>query len=112
MAGDLYAIGSGPQEGMVADFSRIKATIGQWIEDNWDHAMIIWQHDAELQKAYAGTPWRKFISPVVPTAEGMAQHLYVVGNKLLKAHFTENKSLSVLRIVIHETEKNSAQYPA
>ena len=33
--------------GRVVDFSVLKARIGGWIEDAWDHGFILWDQDDE-----------------------------------------------------------------
>lgn len=31
--------------GRVIDFSVVKSELCMWIEDNWDHKFLIWEHD-------------------------------------------------------------------
>jgi 6-pyruvoyltetrahydropterin/6-carboxytetrahydropterin synthase len=60
--------------GRVIDFSVIKSTLCKWLEDEWDHKMLIYHAD----------PWSahlQSIDPTVvltrfnPTAENMAEYL-------------------------------------
>ena len=60
--------------GMVIDFSIIKNTLCQWLDDNYDHRMLIWQEDpiAHSLKAIDTTVT---LVPYNPTAENIANYL-------------------------------------
>lgn len=86
--------------GMVVDFGIIKATLCQWLADNYDHRFLIWEND----------PWAKQISqidpstvivPYNPTAENIAGYLLtVIAPKLLI-----NTNIVVSKIVVEESAK-------
>lgn len=62
--------------GRVIDFSILKSVIGNWIDEQWDHAMIIWNEDPDLellQKCSGMKP--VFVTDFNPTAENLANHL-------------------------------------
>jgi 6-pyruvoyltetrahydropterin/6-carboxytetrahydropterin synthase len=71
--------------GRVIDFSYLKEVIGGWIDANWDHGFIAWEHDPDLvllrrlQTAPAPdvtrTRTKLYILPENPTSENMANHL-------------------------------------
>ena len=62
--------------GRIIDFGVIKETIGNWIDENWDHETILHDKDRELgQKISAITGQKVFYLPNNPTAENMAQYL-------------------------------------
>ena len=61
-----------PEQGMVADFGVLKDCLCQ-VTDRLDHAMLVWEHAAELMTDH---DWRVVTLPVVPTAEGLAQVLF------------------------------------
>ena len=84
------------------DFSDIKTTLCQWLEDNWDHRFLVWENDsrcAELRlidQAVLGVPFN-------PTAENMAKFLLdVVGPAQLP------KGVQLTKVVVEETRKCSA----
>lgn len=60
--------------GRVIDFSVIKSTLCVWLEDNWDHKMLIWEDDPSLY-------YLKDIDDTVvsfkynPTAENIGKYL-------------------------------------
>lgn len=88
--------------GRVVDFSVIKERLCGWIENNWDHRMLIWKEDPCLNSLIA-------IDPTVvqldfnPTAENMAEYLFdkVAPIKLI------GTGVRLVRIVIEETRKCS-----
>lgn len=101
--------------GRVVDFSILKSTLCQWLEDNWDHRTLLWikdmlmyrqvikaaDEDKELQQFYASS----FIwVPFNPTAENIAHYLRtVVGPKLLPL------SIVLVSVVVEETMKCKAE---
>jgi 6-pyruvoyltetrahydropterin/6-carboxytetrahydropterin synthase len=65
--------------GRVIDFGVVKERIGGWIDQHWDHTVILWQSDATLANAIAEvTRQRIFLLPDNPTAENMAKYLLEV----------------------------------
>lgn len=88
--------------GRVLDFSVIKTTLCEWLEDSWDHKMLIWSEDPMLESL-------KEIDPTVvvvdfnPTAENIAGYfLFYIAPKLLKG-----TGATLSRITIEETRKCS-----
>lgn len=62
--------------GRVIDFGVIKSIIGAWIDQHWDHAMIVWKEDPDLQKIADCSGFKPvFQMPKNPTAENMADYL-------------------------------------
>lgn len=88
--------------GRVIDFSIIKQEIGKWIDDHWDHTMIIFKDDIETIALLSKAPAYKaiFVLDKNPTAENLAHYLlWDVCPKLLKG-----KGVIVHKIVFWETE--------
>lgn len=63
--------------GRIVDFSILKEKIGGWIDEHWDHNVIVYKNDTETLKLINEMPQRKspFISHWNPTAENMAHYL-------------------------------------
>ncbi|MEZ5690544.1 MAG: 6-carboxytetrahydropterin synthase [Rickettsiales bacterium] len=62
--------------GRIVDFSIIKEKLGKWLDDNWDHATILYEKDQQLGKAISGVTEQKiFYLQNNPTAENMASYL-------------------------------------
>lgn len=91
--------------GRVIDFSEIKSRLCMWLEDQWDHKMLIWNED----------PWAQGlidIDPTVvivlfnPTAENLSQYLVeVIGPQQLSG-----TGIRLTQVVIEETRKCSVEY--
>lgn len=89
--------------GRVLDFSVIKSVLCVWLEQHWDHKMLIWEEDPISQEL-------KKIDPSVvlvhfnPTAENIAIHflekiapvlLFGYGCKLVSLTIEETRKCSV-----------------
>lgn len=91
--------------GRVVDFSVIKTTLCQWLEDNWDHKMIIWEHDPMLYALTQIDGEGIVVVPFNPTAENLAEFIVTeVSPKLLP------EPLILVKCVIEETRKCSVTY--
>lgn len=104
--------------GRVIDFSDIKSRLCMWLENNWDHKMLLWNEDpmrsllVEPSTLDADSEEVTLCSesivllPFNPTAENMAEYLVeVVGPQQLR-----NTSITLLECVVEETRKCSASY--
>jgi len=93
--------------GRVVDFSVIKTTLCQWLEENWDHKMLLWEQDPMLSALIALDPDGVVPVPFNPTAENMAEYLVnVIGPALLP----EEDELCLIKCVIEETRKCSVTF--
>jgi 6-pyruvoyltetrahydropterin/6-carboxytetrahydropterin synthase len=62
--------------GRIIDFSVIKEKIGEWIDDKWDHNMILWEKDPNLKLIQQCDGLKQpFIMKTNPTAENLALYL-------------------------------------
>ncbi len=88
--------------GRVVDFSVIKEIIGSWVDEHWDHTMIIYKEDKKTLELLQQAPSFKsvFVLDKNPTAENMADYLLnTICPTLLK-----DKGIVVHKIVFWETE--------
>lgn len=115
------------QVGRVVDFSVVKSTLCQWLEDNWDHKFLHWEKD-NLIKGLRGLVnkdddahpndmemfledrehfFDSFVElPFNPTAENLAQYMVdVIGPQLLNEHGVE-----LVSCIIEETSKCHVEY--
>ena len=97
--------------GMVIDFSVIKEKVGKWIDDNWDHNMILHQDDplfanhtiagglSPVKDVFAGK--KPYVMPNLanPTAEFLAQELFIQSQGLLLTGL----GIKVRKVRIYET---------
>ena len=92
--------------GRVLDFSVIKSNLCEFLEDAWDHKMLIWSKDPYLETLAKLAPQDIVVVPFNPTAENMAKFLVeVVGPEMLKGTDTV-----LTKVKIDETRKCSAPY--
>lgn len=94
--------------GRVIDFGDIKKRLCQWLEDHWDHRMLIWMKDPWAMQLRAIDGGGIYTVPFNPTAENMAWYLVtVIGPQQL-----EGTGIKLVECRIEETRKCSASYSA
>ena len=91
--------------GRVIDFSVLKNRIGEWIDRNWDHGLILFANDLEAIQAVGAIGCGKGIQKLYlldanPTAENMASFLV---NFVCPMLF-EREPIRVVRVTLWETE--------
>lgn len=92
--------------GRVLDFSVIKTKLAMWLEDNWDHKMLIWEFDPILHDLKKIVPNDIVIVPFNPTAENMAKYLVEeVGIDVMSG-----TGAILVEVKVEETRKCSAIY--
>lgn len=92
--------------GRVIDFSEIRDRLCMWLEEYWDHRMMIWSEDPLLPELQRLVPGDLCVVPFNPTAEQIAIHLVsVVGPEQLKG-----SGITLLECRVEETRKCSAAY--
>jgi len=99
-------------QGMVVDFSEIKRVIGGWLDEYWDHGMILERGDPflDLLEGQAGVslpPTKVFITDYPPTVENLVA-LFAETAQVLLAKITTR--LRVVRVVMWETPACKAEY--
>lgn len=94
--------------GMVTDFSVIKKTVGDWINEFWDHALLLDRSDPIATVLGLDTKTAPLTDQIYlmdnPTAENMAAELFWAASRLLP------DPLQVLSVRLWETPNCSAQY--
>jgi 6-pyruvoyltetrahydropterin/6-carboxytetrahydropterin synthase len=91
--------------GRVVDFSVVKELLCDWLEEHWDHRMLLWECDQAAPMLHVVDD-TVVLLPFNPTAENMAEHLVrVVGPAQLRGTGVE-----LVGVVVEETRKCSAAY--
>lgn len=133
---EVYLVAPGLDNlGRVLDFGVVKSLVGTWIDDNWDHNMILHPEDAlaELidpppeidvdrtklfgQERVIGETVQGFKEPFImpfrmnPTAENLARVLFFKVTELLD-NTPYRKDLKVYGVKIWETPNCFAMFPA
>lgn len=90
--------------GRVVDFGVVKVLVGGWVDQNWDHNVLLNQDDVLLNNATI-VEQNPFVMPRGnPTAENIAAVLYGVATELLPNY------LKVVRVRVYETPNCFADY--
>lgn len=91
-----------PDDGMVMDFSEVKAIAKKHVVDVWDHAFLVWRGDRVVADFLAGLPdHRTIVLDAVPTAENLARIAFSVLAPLY--HDSYGNHLRLERIRLYET---------
>lgn len=99
--------------GRVIDFSVLKAKVGGWIDEFWDHGFIVNRSDplcemlARIPNCQGGMQ-KHYILAVNPTAENLAGHL----GAAICPELLEGTGVEVIRVRIWETPNCFAEWRA
>jgi 6-pyruvoyltetrahydropterin/6-carboxytetrahydropterin synthase len=107
LSGDIITLENASENGMVMDFSDVKAIAKSAVVDVWDHAFLVYRHDEEILNFLNSLPNHKtVVFPTVPTAENMAAEAF----KILKNQYqdTYGNHLKLEKVRLYETPNNWA----
>jgi len=90
--------------GFVLDFTELKAEVGKWVTEHWDHGFLLNDRDQELLTALKSLTRSKIFlfSDENPTAEVMAKRLFGV--------VSERYGSLVSKVRIWESPSQYAEY--
>lgn len=88
-------------EDIVIDFATIKSSVGQWIDENWDHALLLNSDDPFLRVLDQIETRLYLFEGHDPTAEIMARELYSICHSL---------NIPVMQVAIKESPTSEAMY--
>lgn len=107
LSGDIITAENISENGMVMDFSDVKAIARTSVVDVWDHAFLVYQQDTEVLTFLNSLPNHKtVIFPTVPTAENMASEAF----RILKSkyHDSYGNHLKLEKVRLYETPNSWA----
>ncbi|MBI4356022.1 MAG: 6-carboxytetrahydropterin synthase [Candidatus Omnitrophica bacterium] len=90
------------RRGMVVDFDEIRAILQRWIDDTFDHQMLLHQRDP-LLPLLKRQGERVYAMPQNPTAEAIAQRIF---------EHAARQGFPVTRVTLWETPRSYATYRA
>ena len=92
--------------GRIIDFKQLKERCKNWIDENWDHAFVLWEKDDNgIAAIRSSEPHRLFLLPTNPTAENMASYLLTEAcPKILS-----DTNATAFRIRLWESEETFAE---
>jgi 6-pyruvoyltetrahydropterin/6-carboxytetrahydropterin synthase len=88
--------------GMIMDFSDVKALANAHLVDVWDHAFLVYKKDSAVLEFLASIPGHKtVVIDRIPTVENLAQTAF----DILKAVYQDRygTGLRLHKLVLHET---------
>lgn len=92
--------------GRVLDFSVIKDTLCEWLEKEWDHKFLIWEHDEIANDLKRLDPNGVLLVDFNPTAENIAEHIM----KEIAPDVLSGTGCVITHLKIEETRKCSVNY--
>ena len=92
--------------GRVMDFGVIKTKLCEWLEENYDHKMLIWELDPMLPDLKKISPESIVEVDFNPTAENIAENFC----KVLAPDLLADTGCVLVELRIEETRKCSATY--
>lgn len=107
LSGDIIRQEGGSENGMVMDFSDVKAIARKMIVDVWDHAFLVYKGDTEVLQFLNSLPNHKtVIMENIPTAENMAAEAFRILESCYKD--TYGNHLRLERVRLYETPNSWA----
>lgn len=107
LSGDIIKQENASENGMVMDFSDVKAIAKESVVNVWDHAFLVYQHDTQVLDFLNSLPDHKtVVFPTVPTAENMALEAF----RILKSKYqdTYGNHLKLEKVRLYETPNSWA----
>lgn len=107
LSGDIIEQEGSSEQGMVMDFSDVKAIAREAVVDLWDHAFIVYRGDNEVLAFLNSLPDHKtVIMDSVPTAENMAAQAFRILNSRYRDVYGNHLQLE--RVRLYETPNSWA----
>ena len=97
--------------GMIMDFSDVKALAKQYLIDVWDHAFLVYEKDKAVREFLDSLPGHKtVVIDRIPTVENLAQTAF----DILKVAYQDRygTGLRLQKLVLHETPNCWAEITA
>ena len=102
LTGDIIHHDGSAANGMVMDFSEIKALANQHLVDQWDHAFLVYAGDTAVVEFLKSLPNHKTVAlDCIPTAENLAEVAFRILDSVYRD--TYGNHLRLERIRIYET---------
>ena len=97
--------------GMIMDFSDIKALATEHLVARWDHAFLVYEEDAAVRAFLDSLPEHKTVVLAhVPTVENLAQAAFDILRPVYEKSF--GRALTLTRLTLYETPNCWAEITA
>lgn len=102
LSGEIIRQDGDAANGMVMDFSEVKAIAKTHVVDVWDHAFLVFRGDTRIVEFLGSLPdHRTVILDCVPTAENLAEEAFRVLDPVYRN--TYGNHLQLQRVRLYET---------
>lgn len=99
LAGEIISQAGDPADGMVMDFSQVKALAMQHLVDAWDHAFLVHCDDRPVVDFLASLPEHKtVVLDCVPTAENLVGTAFAILDAVYRDTYGNRLRLERLRL--------------
>jgi 6-pyruvoyltetrahydropterin/6-carboxytetrahydropterin synthase len=99
LSGDIIREDGSPANGMVMDFSEVKAIARTQVVDAWDHAFLVWRSDTPVVQFLQSMPGHKtVVLDEVPTAENLARIAFDILDAAYRDTYGNHLRLERLRL--------------
>jgi len=102
LIGEVIREEGSSEQGMIMDFSDVKALAKQHLVDVWDHAFLVYARDEKVRAFLQSLPEHKtVVIDSIPTVENLAQTAF----NILKPAYQDRygTGLRLHKLVLHET---------
>ena len=107
LTGEIIRQENASENGMVMDFSDVKAIAREAVVDLWDHAFLVYKGDTDVLQFLQSLPNHKtVVMESVPTAENMAAEAFRILNSCYKDLYGNHLRLE--RVRLYETPNSWA----
>jgi 6-pyruvoyltetrahydropterin/6-carboxytetrahydropterin synthase len=102
LSGDIIKTEGSPQQGMVLDFSHVKAIARRNLIEPWDHAFLVYRRDKPVVEFLRSLKNHKTVElDSVPTAENLSLEAFKILDRAYRDAF--GNALKLERVRLYET---------
>lgn len=111
LVGAVIEVEGSSDNGMIMDFSDVKALAKEHLVDVWDHAFLAYEKDTVVREFLDSIPGHKtVIIDRIPTVENLAQTAFNILNAAYRDRY--GTGLRLQKLVLHETPNCWAEITA
>ena len=102
LSGEVITAEGAAEQGMVMDFSEVRAIAQRCLVDAWDHAFLAWRSDKPVVEFLETLPGHKTVLFEAPPT---AEHLAIAAFRVLDQAFCDQYGSNVMleRVRVYET---------
>jgi 6-pyruvoyltetrahydropterin/6-carboxytetrahydropterin synthase len=102
LLGEVIEEEGSSDNGMIMDFSEVKALAKAHLVDVWDHAFLVYAKDSVVRSFLATLPDHKtVVIDKIPTVENLARTAFDILRTVYRDHY--GTGLRLHKLVLHET---------